>query len=123
MTQVVRPPHIERCKHVETRGGIGWQCLLADPHPGQLHRYPIDAEHGRHLDAQPPIWLAATLRDETARRLHAQDRVDELQAVAMDLLKLATGIPVREDTAKWVRTNAPASVTLLDFMYPKGWSE
>lgn len=107
--------HIQRCTYQEIRGRGAWQCLETDPHPsGRGHRFPIDAEFGRVLDEQRPDWLAAQLRDKTALTHHLQKRLDDLQAIAIDLATgWAGGTGVRPATAEWVAANAPTAAALL----------
>lgn len=104
-----RPPHVQRCTYTEVRGTKGWQCLEADPHPDRVHRLPVDAEYGRDLDAARREWLAATLRDKTVLNRHLTRRIDDLQAIALDVLALhlTAGEPA-ERTREWARNVAPA---------------
>lgn len=107
---------VARCGEVR-RFGVGvhartWQCRLQDPHPlgrEQAHDFGIDAEvFGRDLGVQRPEWLAANLRDAVAKQRHLQRRIEEVQAVAIDiLLGWATGMGVTDKTIQWAQANAP----------------
>lgn len=119
MSDPQRPPHIQRCTYQEVRGERAWQCKLTDPHEGVQHDLPIDAEFSRDLDRAPAVWLAATLRDQVARRRHAQRRVDDLTAVASQLAAAWAGSAPRygwelpDLAADWLRANAPTAAEQL----------
>ena len=115
MTESGRPVHIQRCTYMEYRRGTSFQCKLRDPHPDVGHQLPIDAQFGVELDTQNPVWLAATLRDQVALREHTQQKVNQLQAIAMDLVShwmIGYG-ELRPETADWVRANHPTAAAWL----------
>lgn len=109
-----RPAHIQRCTYTELRGKRHWQCLHADPHPDRGHQFPIDSRFGQELHTMHPEKLAALLRDQVAVTDNLQQHVDELQAVAVDLVTgWAGGTGVRRATAAWVARNAPTAAAAL----------
>lgn len=116
-----RPPHVQRCTYTEIRGRRHWQCRLPDPHPDLGHDFPPDAEFGRILHEQPAEWLAAQLRARVARQRNMQRRLDEAQAVALDLARLNTGTPAQSSTREWLLRADPGTVDVLDGMFPAGW--
>lgn len=112
-------PHVQRCTitraYGEGRNLRTWQCLRPDPHPGVACDFGIDAEvFGRDLDTQPVWWLAASLRDRVAMQRNVQRRLEELQAIAMDLADIHAGGGMPNDaTAAWLLRNAPVQAALL----------
>jgi hypothetical protein len=112
-----RPPHVQRCTFTEVRGGRLWQCLEQDPHPDKRHRLPVDAEYGRDLDVQRPDWLAGTLRDKTVLIHHLERRLDDLQGIAIEVLRVHTEGGEPNDRAReWARNVAPGAARTLGWI-------
>lgn len=113
-----RPAHIQRCTYAEVRSGHTWQCRLTDPHPDIGHDLPIDARFGRPLHQMHPDKLAALVRDHVALTDNMQRRLDELQAIAIDLVTgWVGGTGVKPATAAWVAANAPTAAQQM------GWQD
>lgn len=109
-----RHAHIQRCTYTELRGRRHWQCQLADPHPDVGHKLPIDARFGQALHEMHPDKVAGLLRDHAALVDNQQRRLDELQAVAIDLATgWAGGTGVKAATAEWMRANTPRAAAAL----------
>lgn len=114
-------PHVEKCSERrvfgEGRHARTWVCRVSPaPHEGVPHDFGIDAEvYGRNLDTQQPEWLAAKLRDVTARNTHLQAAVDEQRAISAQLAELTVSHkPISYRAGEWVRRNMPAVATRLD---------
>lgn len=115
-----RPAHIQRCTYQEIRHGRAWQCLEGDPHPsGVGHRFPIDSHFDRPLHEMHREKLAGLVRDHVALADSLQRRLNQLQAVAVDLAGcLAAGDqPTDPATSTWVRANHPTAARIL------GWAD